>query len=209
MRIGGFVKQSFIDWEGMLSAVIFIRGCNMRCGYCHNPSLVLPGLMDRRPDIPENEIFEYLDTRRSWLDGVVVTGGEPTLHIDLPDFIARIKGMGYKVKLDTNGTNPLMLKALVRCGMIDFVAMDIKHIPDTIHYRRITPLSEDMMMNINSSVEFLQSGNVQCQFRTTVVPGIHTSEVCATLKEKFSGYDYVIQRFRRTGVDGVIGDYVT
>ena len=113
IRIGGLVKQSFVDWDGVLSAVVFTKGCNFRCGYCHNPALVVPALMRERPDVAESEVFDYLARRRGWLDGVVVTGGEPTLHAGLPAFLERVKALGYRVKLDTNGTNPEMLRRLI------------------------------------------------------------------------------------------------
>lgn len=207
MRIGGFVKQSFIDWEGMLSAVVFTKGCNMRCGYCHNPSLVLPELMSRREDIREESVLDYLFLRRSWLDGVVITGGEPTLHRDLPDFIAAVKEAGYSVKLDTNGTNPQMLESLVNRKMIDFVAMDIKHTPRCGDYRLITPLSEEMMRNIKRSIRFLQTGSIPHQFRTTLLPEIHTPEVREELCKMFASEPYVTHSFRRSGRDGIVEDY--
>lgn len=208
MRIGGFVKQSFIDWEGMLSAVVFTKGCNMRCGYCHNPSLVVPDLMEARRDIPVEGVLDYLAMRRGWLDAVVVSGGEPTLQRDLPDFIRKIKEMGYKVKLDTNGTDPDMLEQLALGGMIDFVAMDIKHIPDLASYKRITTMPEDMMESVRRSIRFLLTGSVPCQFRTTVIGDVHTPEVCAALGKMFAGTRYVTQYFRRTGKDGIVGDYM-
>ena len=116
IRIGGLVKQSFVDWDGVLSAVVFTKGCNFRCSYCHNPALVVPALMRERPDVAESEVFDYLARRRGWLDGVVVTGGEPTLHAGLPAFLERVKALGYRVKLDTNGTNPEMLRQLIASG---------------------------------------------------------------------------------------------
>ncbi|MFR7708434.1 MAG: anaerobic ribonucleoside-triphosphate reductase activating protein [Alistipes inops] len=120
IRIGGLVKQSLVDWDGVLSAVVFTKGCNFRCGYCHNPALVVPALMRERPDVAESEVFDYLARRRGWLDGVVVTGGEPTLHAGLPAFLERVKALGYRVKLDTNGTNPEMLRQLIASGAVDF-----------------------------------------------------------------------------------------
>ena len=119
IRIGGLVKQSFVDWDGVLSAVVFTKGCNFRCSYCHNPALVVPALMRERPDVAESEVFDYLARRRGWLDGVVVTGGEPTLHAGLPAFLERVKALGYRVKLDTNGTNPEMLRQLIASGAVD------------------------------------------------------------------------------------------
>lgn len=134
MRIGGIEKQSFIDWEGKVTAVVFTRGCNFRCGYSHNPSLVLPHLLANETDIPENQLFDYLKTRREWLDGVVATGGEPTIHADLESFLEAIKNLGYLIKLDTNGSNPMVLKKLLARKLVDFVAMDVKTVADSTLY---------------------------------------------------------------------------
>ena len=126
MRIGAFLKQSLIDWEGRVSAVIFTKGCNFRCGYCHNPYLVLPELLRQTQDIEEHEVLDFLDRRKNWLDGVVISGGEPTLHEDLIPFIQKIKALGLPVKLDTNGSHPEVLEQLIGGKWIDAVAMDIK-----------------------------------------------------------------------------------
>ncbi|MDI6813294.1 MAG: anaerobic ribonucleoside-triphosphate reductase activating protein [Desulfitobacteriaceae bacterium] len=115
MIIGGFTKLSTIDWPGKLAAVIFTRGCNFRCPWCHNKSLVWPELYG--PEIPGPEVLAYLEKRKSYLDGVVVTGGEPTIQKDLPAFLKKIKNIGLKVKLDTNGSNPNMLEYLLQEGL--------------------------------------------------------------------------------------------
>ena len=182
IRIGGLVKQSFVDWDGVLSAVVFTKGCNFRCSYCHNPALVVPALMRERPDVAESEVFDYLARRRGWLDGVVVTGGEPTLHAGLPAFLERVKALGYRVKLDTNGTNPEMLRQLIASGAVDFVAMDIKHFPDAEHYGAVTPLSQAMMDNVLRSIGILRRGGTEYELRTTLLPGIHTPPVRETLR---------------------------
>src|SRR5690606_17068862 len=126
------------DWDGKLCAVVFTRGCNFRCGYCHNPSLVLPELFSPIDDISESELFSYLNSRRNWLDGVVITGGEPTLHLDLKDFIQKIRQLGFAVKLDTNGTNPRLLQELIQDKLIDLVAMDVKSILNQSEYEKVT-----------------------------------------------------------------------
>jgi pyruvate formate lyase activating enzyme len=128
MKIAGFKKQSLIDYSGNISSVVFTQGCNFRCGYCHNPDLVLP---ERFGNIySEEKMFEYLAKYKKMLDAVCITGGEPTIHKDLPSFISRIKELGLKIKLDSNGTNPDMLKYLFENKLVDFIAMDIKHILD-------------------------------------------------------------------------------
>lgn len=114
MKIGGFIKQSLIDYPGKIAAVVFTQGCNFRCGYCHNPQLVLPELFLEQPELVPLNIISYLKEHKNWLDGVVVTGGEPTIHKDLPLFLKEIKGLGYSIKLDTNGSNPYMLERIVK-----------------------------------------------------------------------------------------------
>ncbi len=207
IRIGGFVRQSLIDWEGVLAAVVFTKGCNLRCGYCHNPSLVLPAMTERTADIPEEAVLEYLARRRGWLEGVVVTGGEPTLQAGLPDFLRRVRALGYRIKLDTNGTNPATVARLVEEGLVDCVAMDIKHLPEYDAYRSVTPLSEAMMADIRRTIALLHAGGVACQFRTTVLPELHTAAVRRRLSELFAADDYVEHEFRADGPDGLVGDY--
>lgn len=176
MRIGGFVKQSLIDWEGVLSAVVFTKGCNFRCDYCHNPSLVLPSLTDHLPDLSETVILDYLRRRREWIEGVVVTGGEPTLHPGLTGFLERVKRLGYRIKLDTNGTNTELLSALIDMGLVDCVAMDIKTIPDREHYAKIYPAVTDRQMdNVQRSIDLLRNSGIDYRFRTTLIPASTTT----------------------------------
>ena len=208
IRIGGFVKQSLIDWEGVLAAVVFTKGCNLRCGYCHNPSLVIPALLERTPDIPEAEVLDYLARRRGWLEGVVVTGGEPTLQAGLPAFMRRVRALGYPIRLDTNGTHPEVVERLLAEGVVDGVAMDIKHLPEYEAYRRVTPLSETMMARIRRTIDLLRRSGVAYHFRTTVLPDLHTPEVRARLAELFAGDPYVEHVFRQEGLDGLVGDWI-
>jgi pyruvate formate lyase activating enzyme len=126
MKIAGLIKQSYIDYPGKMAAVVFTQGCNFRCGYCHNPSLVLPRLFHHNKLVAVSDVLIHLENRKDWLDGVVITGGEPTIHGDLPDFLRQIKSLGYLVKLDTNGSNPLMLEKVIKENLVDFIAMDIK-----------------------------------------------------------------------------------
>ena len=128
MRIGGLQKLTLLDYPGKVACTVFLIGCNLRCPYCHNPGLVLPERMDGH-EIPTDEIFGFLEQRRGKLDGVCITGGEPTLWQELPEFISDIRSLGYTVKLDTNGTNPDMLKKLLSDSLLDYVAMDIKNGP--------------------------------------------------------------------------------
>ena len=208
MRIGGYVKQSLLDWDGVLAAVVFTKGCNFRCGYCHNPSLVIPALCNRSPDIDEGEVLAYLSRRRGWLEGVVITGGEPTLQPDLTDFIHRVRALGFRVRLDTNGTQPDLLAALIADGLVDAVAMDVKSIPDVEHYARVTPgITPTQVQAVQRSVELLRRSGIEYQLRTTLIPGIHTQHIKNLLDASFSGDPYVCHAFRDPGRDGVVADH--
>jgi len=198
MRVGGFVKQSLIDWDGYICAVIFTKGCNFRCGYCHNPHLVYPRLYDNTVDIDAGYIFHYLAERGNWLDGVVVTGGEPTIHEDLPDFITSIKSLGLKIKLDTNGSNPDILKELLRLKLPDYVAMDLKTIFSTISYSAIIGIEDTTVCKrVELSLKLLEESGVPFELRTTIIPGYHCSEIQKYLRLKFSQYNYKFQEFRK------------
>ena len=143
MIIKGLEKQTVLDYPGKLACTIFMFGCNFRCGFCHNPELIID---DGRPEIKQDEVLDFLEKRRGFLDGVCITGGEPTLNNDLPDFISKIKSMGLSVKLDTNGTNPEMLEDLIKKDLVDYIAMDIK-----------APLeSYDKIANVNVNKENIQ-----------------------------------------------------
>jgi pyruvate formate lyase activating enzyme len=197
MQIASLQKQSFIDWEGKTAAVIFTKGCNFRCGYCHNPSLVLPHLLNSTTDISERVFFDYLQNRKNWLDGVVITGGEPTIHADLPEFMASIKKMGFQIKLDTNGTNPSMLKHLIKNKLIDYIAMDIKTVLEEDKYCEVVGIKGDKIINkISSSIQILRNENISYQFRTTIIPDLHTLELKNRLAEQFRTDNYVLQEFR-------------
>lgn len=164
MKIGGIQKFSTVDYPGYTVASIFTIGCNMRCGYCHNPELVLPE--QYAGEIPTEEIFEFLEKRRGLLDGVAISGGEPTQQSDLPDFIRRCRSMGFRIKLDTNGTNPTMLKQLIDDHLIDFVAMDIKGPLDKYSQIAARPVDTDAIV---ASIALAK--RVDHEFRTTIVSG--------------------------------------
>ena len=199
IKIGGFVKQSLIDFPGKVASVVFTCGCNFRCGYCHNPQLVLPQLFHKNENISEEYVFNYLEERKSWLDGVVVTGGEPTIHSDLPDFLKQIKEIGYKVKLDTNGSNPEMLKILITEKLVDYIAMDIKTILVSEEYSRIIglPDSHSIVEAITETMDLIKRSGICFEFRTTTIPGIHSQQVLEEILLYFTGADkYIINEFR-------------
>ncbi|MGQ9497228.1 MAG: anaerobic ribonucleoside-triphosphate reductase activating protein [Desulfotomaculales bacterium] len=167
MEIGGLVKLSLVDWPGEVAAVIFTRRCNFRCPWCHNRDLVEP--LPSSPVLPESEVLSYLSARRQLLSGVVISGGEPTLQDDLAPFLARLKEMGYAVKLDTNGSRPNVLRSLLKEGLVDRVAVDYK-VPLSEYPIRVGWAVPDSVYQSLQLVMNLGCGEV----RTTVVPGIHS-----------------------------------
>lgn len=169
MNIQGFQKTTLLDYPKHVAATIFFGGCNFRCPFCHNGDLVLSP--DREPGFPSEEILACLDRRKKILDGVCITGGEPTLQPELAFFLGRIKDLGLSVKLDTNGYRPDVLRDLLQSGLVDYVAMDIKGAPDK--YAAICDLSHMDFSRIEASVDFLMTGAVEYEFRTTVVRELH------------------------------------
>ena len=168
MKITGLQKMTLLDFPGRIACTVFLQGCNFRCPFCHNSDL-----LDFAPEgeIPVEELLSFLKKRRGMLDGVCITGGEPTVQRDLPELLRAIKALGYPVKLDTNGSNPAMLKALVAEGLVDYVAMDIKNSREKYCLTAGAPgLSMD---KIEESMAFLLSGAVDYEFRTTVVRELH------------------------------------
>lgn len=170
MLIGGFQKLSLIDFPGTISSIVFTAGCNFRCPYCHNPDLIndYSGKL-----LSEKDILEILQKSKKMIDGVVITGGEPTLHNDLPDFISILKDIGFKVKLDTNGSNPSMVALLISERLIDYVAMDIK-----APKKKYVLISGENFRyeHLMESMEILRSSEIQYEFRTTVYPNLFEME---------------------------------
>jgi len=191
MVVGGLQKFSLADFPGLISAIVFTRGCGFRCPYCHNPELVDPARYAR--EIPREEVEDFLRSRRGKLQGVVVTGGEPTLHEDLPTFLGSLKDMGYSVKLDTNGMYPRTLRYVIAEGLVDYVAMDIKAPPARYEKTVGVPVKAD---DILESIELVRGSSLPREFRTTWVPallsGADVREIAALVK----GCDYFLQSFR-------------
>jgi len=169
--VKGFIETSFIDWKKHLSSVIFFGGCNFRCPYCHNSSLVLDHT--EMEDIPFEYIMLTLRKYKNWVDRVVITGGEPTIQINLLNILWNIKKEGMLIKLDTNGSSPATIKSLVNEGLVDYIAMDIKGPVD--RYKRWCGVDVDIK-KIKESVEFILEGKVDYEFRMTVVPFLHREE---------------------------------
>jgi len=190
MKIGALKKLSLIDYPRKVSAVIFTQGCNFRCGFCHNPQLVLPEFFEET--IPEKTIFDYLSKRINRIEGVVISGGEPTLHHDLPDFIKKIKGLNYPVKLDTNGSNPKMLKMLIEENVLDFIAMDIKTSFDKYSQLCCTEINTAA---ISESINLIKNSSVENQFRITLLKGVHNLDQINTIENTF-GIKLRLQYFK-------------
>lgn len=172
MQIHGFQKMTLLDYPGKVAATVFTGGCNFRCPFCHNALLVTE--LAQAPVIPEEEVLAHLEKKRRLLDGVAVTGGEPLLQKDLPAFLEKLKQMGYPVKLDTNGSFPDRLKELVKAGLADYVAVDIKNCPEK--YAETVGVPDFDLTPVRETVDFLLSGAVDYEFRTTVVRAFHTAE---------------------------------
>ena len=195
MEIGGLEKSTLIDYPGRIAATVFLLGCNFRCPFCYSSELVLPEKMAEQPKIAEKAFFDFLKERQGLLEGVVICGGEPTIHKDLPDFIKRIKDLGFLVKFDTNGSNPEMLRELMQDGLVDYVAMDIKA-PLGAKYDLATGVKVDLD-KIKESIEIIKGSGVDYEFRSTIVPSIHSKEdVIQMAKDISPAKKYYLQNFR-------------
>lgn len=197
MRISGIQKLTLLDYPGKVACTMFTSGCNFRCPFCHNALLVLPERIEES-FLTEEEIMSFLKKRFGVLDGVAVTGGEPLLHADLPQLLEKIKSIGYKVKLDTNGSNPKLLREIIEAGLVDMVAMDIKNAPE--EYGRTIGIENYDVSRVEESKNLLLSGVVEYEFRTTVVKGIHTRESLVEAAKWIAGAkEYYLQQFKDSG----------
>ncbi len=203
MKLAGLQKLTLLDFPGQLACTVFTQGCNMRCPFCQNADLVLPDRFEGSELLPEDAFFSFLESRKGKLAGVAVTGGEPTLQADLPRFLGRIREMGFLAKLDTNGTNPGMLEQIVKAGLVDYVAMDIKNAPSKYAWTAGVRESqaEDspaarLQKNVQQSISFLMKGTVPYEFRTTVVNGMHTKEDIVCMARWLQGaHAWYLQQF--------------
>ncbi|MEK7558121.1 MAG: anaerobic ribonucleoside-triphosphate reductase activating protein [Patescibacteria group bacterium] len=210
MFIGGLQKISLLDYPGYLAAIIFTQGCNFRCQFCYNPQLVLPILGDNfkytgfninndqsqedRLEYKEDDLFVFLKSRVDKLDAVVITGGEPTIHKDLVNFIIKIKELGFLVKLDTNGSNPEIIKELINKKLVDYFAMDIKASKEK--YQQVVGVQVDWE-KIKESVKIIMTSNLPYEFRTTVVPEFFDQSDIQSIGELIAGADkWCLQKFK-------------
>ncbi|RLG13317.1 anaerobic ribonucleoside-triphosphate reductase activating protein [Candidatus Pacearchaeota archaeon] len=198
MLFGGLQRTTLVDYPGKVAATIFTAGCNFRCPYCHNPELVLPELIKKQPKITEKEILEFLEERQKLLEGVCITGGEPTIQSDLIDFIKKVKDLGFLVKLDTNGSCPNVLNSLIEGKLIDYIAMDIKA-PKQKYELFIE--DENIVDNIDKSIELLKQDKVDYEFRTTLAPNIlEEQDILAIVNWIQFAPRYFLQRFKNNKV---------
>ncbi len=196
MRINGLQKLTLLDFPGRTACTVFTGGCNFRCPFCHNASLVLREA--EQPVLDEEEIFAFLEKRRGLLDGVAVTGGEPLLQRDLAAFLRRVKALGYAVKLDTNGSDPAGLKALLDEGLVDCVAMDIKTCRE--NYAAVCGVPGFDTAPVEASAALLLAGSLPYEFRTTVVRELHSPADFERIGRWLAGAEeYYLQTFRDSG----------
>ena len=195
MKIGGFQKFSLIDYPGKISCIIFTQGCNFRCFYCHNPELVYPHLFGT--PLAEEEIMDFLKRRKKQLEAIVISGGEPTIQEDLVPFLKRVKTLGYAIKLDTNGSNPLVIRELVRRKLVDYIAMDIK--APLKKYQDLVKVKVNLS-RIKESIEIIENSSLEYEFRTTYIPSFLTSkdllEILSLIKNKsrFTVQEFVFRK---------------
>lgn len=191
MIIGGLQKFSCVDYPGKTCAILFTRGCNFRCRYCHNPELVISERYAKPIEL--EEVFRFLEARKGLIDGVCITGGEPTLHHDLPEILDRIKRMGFFVKLDSNGTRPDALQRVIDAKIADYIAMDIKAPPD--QYRDIVGVNMSAEI-IRRSIHIIINSGIDHEFRTTIVKELTTFDDLRAIAVELQGAQrYFLQRF--------------
>lgn len=190
MKISGLMKMTLLDFPGQVACTVFLAGCNFRCPFCHNGSLVRGGEVE----ISREELLTFLKKRQGVLDGVCITGGEPLMNREVADLAREIKSLGYLVKLDTNGSYPERLGEMLSSGLVDYVAMDIKNSPEG--YQKACGAQIDIE-NIKKSIEIIKSSGVRHEFRTTVVKGIHTAADISECAEWIGeGERYFLQSYK-------------
>lgn len=196
MEILGLQKLTLIDYPGNLACTLFLFGCNFRCGFCHNPELVIPEKAGK--SIPEEKILNFLNKRKKYLEGVCITGGEPLLNKKLPEFLNKIRKLNYKIKIDTNGSNPEMLRKIIKSNLVDYIAMDIK--ADRENYD-ILAGTEVNIKNIGESIKIILNSEINYEFRTTVIKNYHNKKIIGNIGKwlkKINGEidKFVIQNFK-------------
>jgi len=206
MKIGGLQKVTLVDYPGKLSCTVFLSGCNFRCPFCYSKELVLPEEIQKHPEISEQSFFNFLEEKRGLLDGCVLCGGEPTVYgTELVDFAKKIKNKGFSIKLDTNGTSPETLKLMFDEKILDYVAMDIKAPLTKEKYEKATGIKNVDIEKIKESISLIKNSGVDYEFRSTIVPSIHSREdIIQTAKDISPAKKYFLQGFR--GEKGTIAN---
>lgn len=195
MEFAGMQNLTLLDFPGKVACILFVRGCNLRCPFCHNASLVRQGCEN---SLSEEAALTFFKKRQGLLDGVVISGGEPLLYPELVPFLRKVRALGYQIKVDTNGTNPSLLQQIVEEGLADYVAMDIKNAP--AFYSATCGIPKPDIGAIEASRSFLMSGKIDYEFRTTVVAGLHTKESIGELACWIAGAKrYYLQAFKDSG----------
>lgn len=196
MKIHGYSQLTLLDYPGKLACTIFTGNCNFRCPFCHNASLVLRH--QNQPTLDEEKILEHLRSRKNMLEGICVTGGEPTISADLPEFLEKLRKTGLLIKLDTNGTNPDMVKDIIDHKLIDYIAMDIKASPS--NYAAAVGLGSISMDKIFASAELIMNSGLDYEFRTTVVDGLHSADDFKHIGKWIAGCKaYYLQQYKDSG----------
>jgi len=192
MEIKGFIETSLVDWDGMVCCVLFLPGCNFRCPFCYNHALV--SRPEKLETVPWERVEKYLSEKKDWIDGVAVTGGEPTIHQELMPLLVKVQSLKFKVKLDTNGYRPEVLDELFSQKLVDYVAMDVKA-PLDGSYSRAAGVEVDTSL-IERSIRAIIDSGLPHEFRTTVVPGYHTAESIAKIGRAIEGArKWALQQF--------------
>lgn len=194
MIIGGFQPVTLLDYPQKVAAIIFTSGCNMRCPFCYNYKLVLPEHINQEIFFDEQQILTFLKNRRRYLDGLVITGGEPTVQKDLADFLLKVKELNYSVKLDTNGLLPEVLNQLISQKLIDYIAMDIKGPIDDNYYQYS---GVNQLLNIKNSIKIIMNSGLPYEFRTTLAKGLHSLDDAVKIAQEITGAQlYFLQMFK-------------
>ena len=195
IAIKKMIKTSLIDWEGKIISTLYVSSCNFRCPYCYNCDLIFHP--DNFKNIPFKEINNYLLERKDFIDGICMSGGEPTLYPDLPSYFKEIKDEGFLIKLDTNGANPKLLEDLLGLGLVDYIAMDIKSSLDFDKYSKAAGIKDKILLErVKDSIKLVMNSKIDYEFRTTIVPLLHTEETIMEIAKHISGAKkYVLQNF--------------
>lgn len=199
IKIKGFHELSMTDWPGVISVILFAGGCNFHCFYCHNATLAFSP--DTLEDIPHEYIFKKLEIMKEWIEGVVISGGEPTIYGEgLKALLTKIKDMGFKTKLYTNGTNPELLKELVNHKLLDAISLDIKHRPG-FYNKVVGDKCKGLEEKVWKTLKYLMGVDMETYFRTTVIKGIHKPEDLIEIKKLISPKKFILQNVQNTGVE--------